>query len=129
MNNNIPESGVVKTVAEKYLDNIISVECVLKGASTYVYRVTTNSGTYYMRFLPEDASFAAEVLAHNTLSAAGVNVPRVIGFEHKNEHAGLSVMLVDEIPGICVEDDCPQTNLQDVLLKQGGNSRAFIVSR
>jgi aminoglycoside phosphotransferase (APT) family kinase protein len=119
MNNNIPECQVVKSVAERYLDGIISVERVPKGSSTYVYRVTTNSGTYYMRFLPEDASFAAEVLAHNALCAASVSVPRVIGFEHKNEHTGLSVMLVNEIPGICIEDDYPQTNLQDILREAG----------
>ena len=119
MNNNAPESQVIKTVAEKYLDDIISVERVPKGTSTYVYRVTTNAGTYYMRFLPEDASFAAEVLAHNTLCATGVSVPPIIGFEHKNEHTGLSVMLVGEIPGICIEDDPPQTNLQDIVREAG----------
>lgn len=118
-NTNIPEFGVVKAVAEKYLDDILSVERVLKGTSTFVYRVTTNSGTYYLRFLPEDASFAVEVLAHNTLGAVGVSVPRVIGFEHKNELTGLSVMLVDEIPGICIEDNWPQTNLQDILREAG----------
>ena len=119
MNHNAPESGVVKIVAEKYLDNIICIERVPKGASTYVYRITARSGTYYMRFLPENASFAAEVLVHNTLCAAGVSVPRVIGFEHKNEHTGLSVMLVDEIPGTCIEDDLPKVNLQDILREAG----------
>ena len=126
-NTNIPESGVVKAIAEQYLDNIISVERVLKGTSTFVYRVTTNSGTYYMRFLPEDASFAVEVLAHNTLCTVGVSVPRVIGFEHKNELTGLSVMHVDEIPGICIEDDWPQKNLQDIL-REAGRQLALIHS-
>lgn len=127
MNNNAPELGVVKTVAKKYLNNIIGVERVPKGTSTYVYRVTTKSGTYYMRFLPENASFAAEVLVHDTLYAAGVSVPRVIGFEHKNEHTGLSLMLLDEIPGNCLEDDRPQTNLQGIL-REAGRQLAIIHS-
>jgi aminoglycoside phosphotransferase (APT) family kinase protein len=101
------------------LDGIINVEHVPKGASTYVYRVISRSGTYYLRFLPEDGSFAAEVLAHNTMRAAGVNVPRLIGFEHRNEHTGLSVMLVEEIPGMCIEDDRPQANLRDILQEAG----------
>lgn len=119
MNNNAPELRIVKTVAEKYLSSIISVERVPKGTSTYVYRVITNYGIYYMRFLPENVSFASEVLVHNTLYAAGVKVPRVIAFEHKNEHTGLSVMLVDDIKGNCLEDDRPQTNLQEILCEAG----------
>lgn len=119
MNDNSPELGVVKVVAEKYLHDIINVERVPKGSSTYVYRIKTNSGIYYMRFLPEDASFATEVLVHNTLRAAGVSVPRVIGFEHKNEYCGLSVMLLDEIPGICIEEDCPKINLQEIMREAG----------
>ncbi|WBW94992.1 phosphotransferase enzyme family protein [Oceanirhabdus sp. W0125-5] len=81
--------------------------------------MTTNSGTYYLRFLPEDASFATEVLAHNALFDAGVNVPRVIGFEDKNEETGLSFMLVDEIPGICIEDSGPQADYSDILREAG----------
>jgi aminoglycoside phosphotransferase (APT) family kinase protein len=119
MNNNAPESEIVKIVAKRYLKNIITVERVPKGKSTYVYRVITNSGTYYMRFLPEDVSFAAEVLVHNTLHAAGVRVPRVIGFEHKNEQTGLSIMLLEEIKGNCLEDVMPQTNLREILHEAG----------
>lgn len=66
MSSNAPEASVVRTVAGKYLSNITSVERVSKGWSTYVYRVISDSNTYYIRFLPEDASFAAEALAHNT---------------------------------------------------------------
>lgn len=119
MNENIPESEVVKIVDEKYLENINNIERVTKGRSTYEYRVATNSGTYYMRFLPEDMSFAAEVLVHDTLRASGVRVPHVLGFEHKNENTGLSVMLVDEIPGISIEDGRPQANLRDILREAG----------
>lgn len=119
MNKNVPELGVVYKVSEKYLEDIIRIERVLKGASTYVFRVTTHSGTFYMRFLPEDASFATEVLVHNTLHSMGVSVPRVIAFENKNEYTGLSVMLVDEIPGFCIEENCPQENLQNIIREAG----------
>ncbi len=119
MNNKRPECGVVKAVAEKYFAQIISVEPVRKGTSTYVYRVKTSSGTYYMRFLPEEASFATEVLVHSALCAIGVKVPQVIEFEHKNEETGLSVMLVDEIPGICIEDSSSQINFKDTLREAG----------
>ena len=60
----------------------MNVERVSKGRSTYVFRLITGSGTFYIRFLPEDASFTAEVLAHNILLDMGVIVPPVIGFEH-----------------------------------------------
>jgi aminoglycoside phosphotransferase (APT) family kinase protein len=119
LDKNAPEPGVVKNIAGKYLNGIIHVERVLKGASTYVYRISAKTGTYYMRFLPEDASFASEVLAHNILRVAGVSVPQVIDFEHKNEHTGLSVMLTGEIPGISIEDEQPQMNLQGILREAG----------
>lgn len=119
MSNNTPESAVVKTVAEKYLNDILNVERVLKGSSTYVYRVITSLATYYMRFLPEDASFAAEVLVHNKLFASGIKVPQIIGFEHKNDLTGLSMMLVDEILGTSIEENIPQTNLRDILYEAG----------
>jgi Ser/Thr protein kinase RdoA (MazF antagonist) len=125
MNNNRPECSLVKTAAQKYLSNIISVEPVPKGSSTYVYRVTTTSGTYYMRFLPDDASFAAEVLVHNSLYTAGVKVPKILGFEHKNEYTGLSLMLVDEITGTCIEDDPPINNLHTIL-RDAGRQLALI---
>jgi aminoglycoside phosphotransferase (APT) family kinase protein len=119
MNGNAPEARVARTVAEEYLSNIISVDRVSKGWSTYVYRVTADSNTYYMRFLPEDASFAAEVLAHNILLDKGVTVPRVINFEHRNETTGLSVMITEEIPGVCVEDEWPRDDLRGILREAG----------
>jgi len=101
------------------LDGIINVERIPKGWSTYVFRLITGSGIYYVRFLPEDASFAAEVLAHNILLDMGVIVPRVIGFEHRNEATGLSVMITEEIPGVSVEDEWPRDNLRGILREAG----------
>lgn len=84
-----------------------------------MFRVITGSGIYYVRFLPEDASFAVEVLAHNILLDMGVIVPRVIGFEHRNETTGLSVMITEEITGVCVEDEWPRDNLRGILREAG----------
>jgi len=119
MKNTAPELGVVQTVAETYLDDIISVTRVVKGFSTYVYRVITQTGTYYLRFSKEDESFATEVLAHKMLRAAGVSVPHVIDFEHKNAQTGCSVMLIEEMPGRSIEDECPTTHEHEILREAG----------
>ena len=100
MNNEAPEAGLVKKVAGKYLDAIINVELVPKGWSTYVFRLITGPGIYYVRFLPEDASFATEVLAHNILFDIGVIVPRVIGFEHRNETKGTCFTRFRHLPEV-----------------------------
>ncbi len=120
LKDNPPDEGAVRAVAERYLSRVITVDRVPKGWSTYVYRVTTDSSTYYMRFLPEDASFAPEVLAHNMLLEKHVSVPRVIGFEHRDKTTGLSVMVTDEMPGDSVEDRWPHDHLRDILREAGG---------
>ena len=97
--NPAPETGSVESVAHRCLTGVTGVERVTQGWSTYVYRATTGTGTYYIRFLPEDASFAAEALAHNILRGKGVLVPRVVCFEHREESSGLSVMITEEVPG------------------------------
>lgn len=117
----------VNTIAHKYLNNINSIERVLKGSSTYVYRVISNNKIYYMRFLPENGSFASEVLTHNILYSAGIKVPQVIGFEHKNDLTGLSLMLLNELPGICIEDEQPCSNIK-VILRDAGRQLALIHS-
>lgn len=116
---NPPDERAVRAVAERYLNRVIAVDRVPKGWSTYVYRVTTDSSTYYIRFLPEDASFAPEALAHNLLLAKSVSVPRVIGFEHREKATGLSVMITEEMPGDSVEEKWPQDNLRDILREAG----------
>jgi len=119
MYNNAPKSETVKIVADNFLTGIIKVERIPKGSSTYVYRINTNKDSYYMRFLPEKASFATEVYAHNALLAAGVNVPQILGFEHKNELTGLSVMLMKELPGTSLEDNWPSHNLKEIMQEAG----------
>lgn len=119
MKNPAPELNTVKSVAAKYLKNIVSVERVPRDWSTYVFCVKTRTETFYIRFLPEDASFAAEVLAHNILLEKGVVVPRVIAWEHRNEATGLSVMITEEIPGVSIEDKWPPENAREILNHAG----------
>jgi aminoglycoside phosphotransferase (APT) family kinase protein len=127
MKYNAPEVVDVITVAEKYIEQVIRVERIPKGSSTYVYRAVTNTESYYLRFLPEDGSFATEVFIHRTLSEAGISVPQIIGWEHKNELTGLSVMIEDEVPGISVEDERPKLNLQEIM-RDAGRQLAHIHS-
>ncbi|UCD09379.1 MAG: aminoglycoside phosphotransferase family protein [Dehalococcoidales bacterium] len=125
MKNPTPELNTVKTIAAKYLKNIVSVERVSRDWSTYVFCVKTSTETFYIRFLPEDASFAAEVLVHNILLERGVVVPRVIAREHRNEAAGLSVMITGEIPGVSIENEWPSENAREIL-NQAGRQLALV---
>lgn len=122
-----PELKDVNTIDHKYLNNINSIERVLKGSSTYVYRVISNNKIYYMRFLSENGSFASEVLTHNILYSAGIKVPQVIGFEHENDLTGLSLMLLNELPGICIEVEQPCSNIK-IILRDAGRQLALIHS-
>ncbi|MFL5703535.1 MAG: phosphotransferase family protein [Ktedonobacteraceae bacterium] len=77
-----------------------SVERVMEGVSTYVYRITYQHETFYLRLLPEEgASFAPEVAVHNRLRQMQVKVPDVIYFEDQHEALHRSVMVTTEIKG------------------------------
>lgn len=114
-----PEIQDVHSNAKKYLPEILSVNRVSQGCSTFVYRIKTKAGTYYARYLPENASFAAEVTAHKHMTAAGVSVPPVIAFLHREEKSGLSMMLAGEIPGASMEEAYPKQNAADILREAG----------
>ena len=120
-----PEECVVQNIVQKYLPDTEIVRRVPKGASTYVYQVKTSSKIYYARFLPENCSFAAEVLAHQLILDIGVYVPQIISFEHKEKQSKLSMMLVKEIPGESVEDVWPDSNVSDIL-REAGKQLALI---
>lgn len=72
-----------------------------------------------MRFLPEEDSFASEVLIHNKLLDVGVKVAKVIEFEEKNKITSLSLMILDEIAGDSIENNSPKDHLRDVLIGAG----------
>lgn len=121
-----PEESDVLNSVQKYLPDVETVKRVPKGGSTYVYRVKTPLETYYARFLPEDCSFAAEVAAHKIMTDAGIRVPRIIAFEHKEEKSGLSMMLAFEIPGVCMEESYPENPAE--ILREAGKQLARIHS-
>ncbi len=107
----------VQKVINHYFCADVKLERVKSGLSTYVYRVEHKGQTFYLRILPEDASFAAEAKAHELLLSHGVTVPEPIYFEHKNELLGKSLMLTSEIPGQCIQMDTE--NKYDVLFSAG----------
>jgi len=114
-----PDEKDVLLAVRKHLPEAESAARVPRGYSTYVYRVESPAGTCYARFLPEDASFAAEVTAHRMMDAAGVRVPRVIAFEHKEVKSGLSMMLAEEIPGASMQEAWPAHNDGEILREAG----------
>jgi len=122
-----PDEKDVLHAVRKHLPEAESAARVPRGYSTYVYRVGTPAGTYYARFLPEPASFAAEVTAHRLMAAAGVRVPEIIAFEHKEERNGLSMMLAEEITGVSMEEAWPEQGA-DEILREAGRQLALIHS-
>ena len=99
-----PRVDLVKRIVDDFFKESIEIERVRKGSSTYVYRIKVRSKTYYLRICPEqNASFAVEVKVHENLIKAGVNVPKIVHFEQKNELTGHSIMIMEEILGSDME--------------------------
>ena len=109
--------AAVKQAARNIFCTDIELERVSSGLSTYVYRIQHDEKTYYLRALPEDASFAAEAKAHEIMSERGVSLPKVLFYEHKNLLVDKSLMLTSEIPGRCVSHG--DTNISGVLFDAG----------
>ena len=109
--------NLVKQVANDYFRMHVELERVNSGLSTYVYRIQHDKQIYYLRVLPEDASFAAEAKAHDIMLGHGISVPKPLYFEHKNTLLGKSLMLTSEIPGRCIHQN--DINAADVLLDAG----------
>ena len=109
--------NLVQQAISNYFCFNVELEPMKSGVSTYVYRVRHNNQLYYLRVLPEDASFAAEAKAHEIMLEYGVNVPKPIYFEHKNILLSKSLMLTSNIPGHCIGKG--DTNNADILLNAG----------
>ena len=120
-----PDEKDVLQAVRRHLPQAESAARVPRGGSTYVYRVKTASETYYARFLPEAASFAAEATAHEIMHAISVRVPRIVAFEHREERSGLSMMLAEEIPGASMEEKWPEQSA-DVILREAGRQLALM---
>jgi aminoglycoside phosphotransferase (APT) family kinase protein len=77
-----------------------TVERMLSGTSTPVYRVHRDGTTYYLRLAEgPEANLAPEALAHDLLRDRGVRLPEVVHFESFNQDVRRSVMVTTEIPG------------------------------
>ncbi|MCL2883971.1 MAG: aminoglycoside phosphotransferase family protein [Oscillospiraceae bacterium] len=109
----------VRRAAAGYFREPFTFGDVPRHWSTHVYAVYAGGKIYYLRILPEDASFAVEVHAHNLLRDSGVTVPRVLHWEHKNSEVGLSLMIEAEIPGASVEQEPPGEHLEQILREAG----------
>ncbi|WP_282940255.1 aminoglycoside phosphotransferase family protein [Paenibacillus sp. RC67] len=99
---------------------------VLRGSSTYVYRVQTGGETLYVRILPEiGMSFGVEVHVHSLLRLRNLHVPEVIYFEPRHEALDMSLMVVKEIVGSSVRD-CTLKNDYEAVLFEAGKQLALI---
>ena len=121
-----PKDYDVLNAAQKYLPDIKSIKRVPKGGSTYVYQIKTSSELCYARFLPEDCTFAVEATAHKIMTDLGVQVPQIIAYEDKEAISGQSMMLISEIPGVCMEESCPENPAE--ILREAGRQLALIHS-
>lgn len=118
-----PTPEQVQAAARRYVAVTGTAQRVPEGASTYVYRVPAADGICYARFLPEDASFGPEVLAHRILEERGVAVPRIIAYESREAGTGLSMMLTREVPGYSMEKRWPGEDSAAVLREAGRQLR------
>ena len=114
-----PPEETAAIVAAKYLPGVRSAHRVPEGVSTYVYRVETEDGDCFLRFLPEDATFGVEVLAQQKLADLGVPVPRVLHYEPWEPLTGRSMMLTARLPGKPLSPAAPEEILRPVLRQAG----------
>lgn len=114
-----PAEETAAQVAARYLKGVRCARRVPEGVSTYVYRVETACGAAYLRFLPEDATFGAEVLAQRKLAELGVPVPKVLCYEGREPVTGRSLMITEELPGEPLSPKEPEAILRPVLREAG----------
>ncbi len=94
-----PSEEQAASLLKNYLPPIRSVQRTPEGVSTYVYKVEAGTQTCYARFLPENATFGVEALAHRLLLKSGVPVPEVLCYLPREPVTGLSLMVVSALPG------------------------------
>jgi aminoglycoside phosphotransferase (APT) family kinase protein len=97
-----PSPETIEQLAASVLPHlqVLAVERVAQGVSTYVYRLHCGDTRYYLRVLPEEgASFPPEAYVLERLHEQGVSVPHVVYFAHCEPSLGQSVLVTTEIPG------------------------------
>lgn len=123
--NSTPDLSLVREIAIGILGDGISLERVSEGVSTFVYRIRRGDETFYLRILPEEASFAVEVHVHEILRTKGVRVPQVLHFEVLNPLVQKSLMVVAEIPGRSIANEANAASL-GVILHEAGKDLALL---
>ncbi len=114
-----PSETEVFQILLPLLPGLRQVKRVPEGGSTYVYRAETDRYACYARFLPEDATFGVEVLAHGILLDLGVPVPKILYYEPRERSTGLSLMVAAALDGACLRETTPQRTLLPVLREAG----------
>ncbi|CAN5467376.1 hypothetical protein BH10CHL1_BH10CHL1_10610 [soil metagenome] len=116
--------NLIKSVVP--LTGPVTIERVLEGVSTEVYRLRRLDEIFYLRILPElDASFAPEVYVHTLLRGYGVRVPEVIYFEHAHPALQRSVMITTEIAGQAIGYGAHAYDVRPII-RQAGRELARI---
>jgi aminoglycoside phosphotransferase (APT) family kinase protein len=117
-----PDLRAVREVVQRIFPGgaSVSVERMLRGGSTFVYRLRRGVETFYLRVLPEIGdSFAPEALAHRLLRERGVLAPDVLYVEHLDATLGLSVMVTAEIPGEPLSDRPVDAHTREIVVTAG----------
>jgi aminoglycoside phosphotransferase (APT) family kinase protein len=127
--NDGPTEMLVMSICKKHFLNnetVISVERMLSGNTTFVYRINMLEKTYYARFLQNDGRFNIELLVHKTLLEHNINIPRILFFEEENVETGFSFMIEEEMPGMSLEEAYPKDNELKKILFDAGQQLAQI---
>lgn len=114
-----PSVETVAQIAAQYLKGVRSACRVPEGVSTYVYRVETDFDVFYLRLLPEDATFGVEALAQQKLSELSVPVPKVLHYEAREAVTGRSMMITEKLRGEALSPKEPKEILRPVLQETG----------
>lgn len=107
------------------LPGLKAVRRAAQGVSTYVYRVNWEAGLCFARFLPEDATFGVEVLAHRLLTERGIAVPRVLAYVPREPVTGRSLMVVEALPGKSMQS-CPWDADSATVFREAGRQLALL---
>lgn len=114
-----PAEETVARIAAGYFKKVRSVRRVPQGVSTYVYRAETDLGVVYLRFLPEDATFGAEVFAQKKLEELSVSAPKVLHYEAREPVTGRSLMITEKLGGEALSPQASPEILRSVLRQAG----------
>lgn len=124
---NRPTLEKAKEIAKKYYEEVIEIEEVKEGCSTYVYRIKLKESIKYMRLLPENTTFASEVLAHKAMERKCIKVPQVERYEECESISNCSLMIISEMKGESIHKSRHVENIS-MLLEEAGKELAVINS-